>query len=49
MSILAAPIGFYLPLIGAALFGEIYRESAAALPASTGAETDSTDEESTKE
>jgi len=31
---LAAPIGFYLSLIGAALFGQTYRESAGILPAS---------------
>jgi hypothetical protein len=29
--ILMAPIGFYVPLVGAALFGQIYRESAATL------------------
>jgi hypothetical protein len=33
--IVAAPIGFYLSLVGAALFGEVYRDSAAALPEST--------------
>jgi hypothetical protein len=36
--IVAAPIGFYLALVGAALFGEVYRDSAAALPKATEAE-----------
>ncbi len=31
MPILMAPIGFYVSLVGAALFGQIYRESAATL------------------
>jgi hypothetical protein len=35
--ILMAPIGFYVSLVGAALFGQIYRESAATLASQAGA------------